>query len=144
MNIGEAAAAAGLTVKTVRYYSNIELVRPKKSTISGYRDYSDDDVAKLKFVGTARRFDFSVAECRDLLGLYEDKSRTSRDVKRLTEDKIAEIDVRLAELSALRAELQDLAGACDGDDRPDCPILDGLAGCHAKTSSIKPDAQPQE
>ena len=91
MQIGEAARRAGLTVKTVRYYANIGMVTPRQDPDTGYRDWQDD-VAKLQFVGKTRRFDFSVEECRELLGLYEDRNRPSREVKARTLKKIAEID----------------------------------------------------
>ena len=100
MKILEAAKRAGLTVKTVRYYANIGMVTPHQDPATGYRDYSEEDIAKLQFVGKARRFDFSVEECRELLGLYEDRNRPSREVKALTLKKVAEIDARLAELQA--------------------------------------------
>ncbi len=127
MKIGEVASAAGLTVKTVRYYANIGLVTPQISAGTGYRNFLEADVAKLKFVGTARRFNFSIAECRELLGLYEDKNRPSRDVKKIALNKLDDIDARLIELSELKQELEALANACDGDDRPNCPIIDRLA-----------------
>jgi len=128
MQIGEAARRAGLTVKTVRYYANIGLVTPQQDAETGYRLYDPADVAKLQFVGKARRFDFSVEECRELLGLYEDRNRPSREVKALTMKKVAEIDSRLAELQSLRDELSGLTASCDGDHRPDCPILNALSG----------------
>ena len=128
MQIGEAARRAELTVKTVRYYANIGLVKPQHDADTGYRLYDAADVAKLQFVGKARRFDFSVEECRELLGLYEDHNRPSREVKALTIKKVAEIDSRLAELQFLRDELSGLAASCDGDHRADCPILDALSG----------------
>jgi len=128
MQIGKAARRAGLTVKTVRYYANIGLVTPQQDAETGYRLYDAANVAKLQFVGKARRFDFSVEECRELLALYEDSNRTSREVKALTIKKIADIDSRLAELQSLRDELSGLAASCDGDNRPDCPILNALSG----------------
>ena len=127
MKIGDAASAVGLTVKTVRYYANIGLVTPQISAGTGYRNYLETDVAKLKFVGAARRFNFSIEECRELLGLYEDKNRSSREVKKIALNKLDEIDTRLIELQELKQELEALANACDGDDRPNCPIIDGLA-----------------
>ena len=128
MQIGEAARCAGLTVKTVRYYANIGMVIPRQDETSGYRIYGEDDVAKLQFVGKARRFDFSVSECRELLGLYEDRNRPSREVKALTMKKVEEIDARLVELQSLKDQLSGLAASCDGDHRPDCPILNALSG----------------
>ena len=126
MKILEAAKRAGLTVKTLRYYANIGMVTPHQDPATGYRDYSEEDVAKLQFVGKARRFDFSVEECRELLELYEDRNRPSREVKALTLKKVAEIDARLNELQSLKDELSGLASACDGDHRPKCPILEAL------------------
>jgi Cu(I)-responsive transcriptional regulator len=112
----------------VRYYANIGMVTPHQDPATGYRDYSEEDVAKLQFVGKARRFDFSVEECRELLGLYEDRNRTSREVKALTLKKVADIDARLNDLRSLKDELSGLASACDGDHRPNCPILNALSG----------------
>ena len=128
MQIGEAARRAELTVKTVRYYANIGLVTPQQDAETGYRLYDPADVAKLQFVGKARRFDFSVEECRELLGLYEDRNRPSREVKALTVKKIGEIDARLVELQSLKDELSTLAASCDGDNRSYCPILNALGG----------------
>ena len=128
MQIGEAARRAGLTVKTARYYANIGLVTPQQHAETGYRLYDPSDVAKLQFVGKARRFDFSVEECRELLGLYEDRNRPSREVKALTLKKIGEIDARIVELQSLKDELSTLAASCDGDHRSHCPILNALSG----------------
>ncbi len=127
MNIQTAARLAGLPVKTVRYYDEIGLVRPARRP-NGYRDYSERDAHKLRFLARARSLGFSIDECRQLLSLYEDESRASRDVKRLAEERIAQIDRKIGELKALRASLAHLVEACHGDERPDCPILDGLAG----------------
>ena len=125
--ISDAAKRADLTVKTVRYYADIGLVEPAGRSGSGYRLYAEPDIAKLGFVGRARRYSFSIDQCRDLLSLYEDDHRPSAEVKRITLEKIAEIDWKLAELQALRDELQHLAGSCQGDSRPDCPIIGKLA-----------------
>lgn len=125
--IGEAAAAAGLPTKTVRYYADIGLVIPDGRSPAGYRVYGQQEVAKLAFVRRARSFDFSIEECRELLGLYEDRGRASAEVKRIALERLGEIDRRLAELHALRDELGHLADACAGNARPDCPILGALA-----------------
>jgi len=127
MKIGDAARAAGLPVKTVRYYADIDLVTSQGRSESGYREYDDAAIHKLHFVARARRFGFSIPECRELLSLYEDRSRESADVKRLAEAKLAALDIRLAELTDLRDELARVANACAGDGRPDCPILDRFA-----------------
>jgi MerR family transcriptional regulator, copper efflux regulator len=126
MNIGEAAAASGLPAKTIRYYEEIGLIRPLRDS-NGYRAFRSADVHKLAFLARARRLGFSIEDCRALLGLYEDQSRASEDVKRLAQTHLAEIDARIAELRSLRTTLSDLIGACAGDKRPDCPILNSLA-----------------
>lgn len=127
MNIGKAAQLSGLTVKAVRYYSDIGIIKPNVSVDTGYRDFSDTDLAKLQFVAKARKFNFSLDDCRELLALYENTERSSREVKALTLEKIAEIDTKLTELNMLRDQLSRLASACQGDDRPNCPILDALS-----------------
>ena len=127
MNIGKAADLSGLTVKAVRYYANIGLVVPLRNKYSGYRNYSEKDVNKLIFIGKARKFDFSIQECRSLLFLYEDNYRTSRAVKEITDNKLKEIDERLILLKSLRNELFSLSSSCKGDDTADCPIIKNLS-----------------
>jgi MerR family copper efflux transcriptional regulator len=127
MNIGKAAQLSGLTVKAVRYYSDVGIIKPNVAVDTGYRDFSDTDLAKLQFVAKARKFNFSLDDCRELLALYENTERSSREVKALTLEKIAEIDTKLTELNMLRDQLSRLASACQGDDRPNCPILDALS-----------------
>ena len=128
MKIGKAAKLSGLTVKTVRYYADINIIVPQKNSITGYRDFSKNDIAKLQFVGKARKFNFSIKECRELLSLYEDKERPSKNVKKITIEKISEINAKLKELESLKTQLNELANACQGDNRPNCPILDALSG----------------
>ena len=127
MNIGIAAERSGLPPKTIRYYEDIGLLTPDRSE-NGYRDYSTDDVHRLRFLQRSRSLGFSVEECRQLLSLYGDKQRESADVKAMAEAKLAEIDRKLAELAGLRHMLSHLVEHCHGDHRPDCPIIDGLAG----------------
>lgn len=127
MNIGTASKLSGLTVKTVRYYSDIGIINPKINTSTGYRSFSERDLAKLQFISKARKFDFSLDDCRELISLYENTERSSKEVKALTLLKIAEIDTKLSELNMLRKQLSTLASACKGDDRPDCPILEALS-----------------
>ena len=103
------------------------MVEPARNIQSGYRSYSNDDVAKLNFIGKARRFNFSIEECKELLSLYQDKNRSSKEVKKLTLAKIAYIDKKLQEFHSLRDELSHLVNCCNGDDRPSCPILEELS-----------------
>jgi Cu(I)-responsive transcriptional regulator len=127
MNIGKASKLSDLTVKATRYYANIDLVKPKQDSQTGYRNYTEEDVLKLKFIGKARSFNFSIEECRDLLSLYENENRPSKEVKKITLEKISEIDKKLNDLKTLRKELSHLANNCHGDDRPNCPILEALS-----------------
>ena len=127
MNIGEAAKKSGLSVKTVRYYDEINLIKPIKNRATNYRHYTTADLAKLQFIGKARRFNFSIKECKELLSLYENKNRSSKEVRNLTLTKIAEIDVKLTELENLREQLSHLVNCCKGNERPECPIIDELA-----------------
>ena len=127
MNISDAAERSGLPPKTIRYYEEIGLVRPGRAG-NGYRDYSTADIHRLRFVQRARSLGFSVEECRQLLSLYGDSGRESADVKALAKVKLAEIDRKIEELMGLRKTLSHLVHTCHGDHRPDCPILDELAG----------------
>lgn len=127
MNIGKAANLSNLTIKTVRYYANIGLIKPKQNSLTGYREYNEEEVSKLKFIGKARKFDFSINECKELLSLYEDKNRTSKEVKKITLEKISQIENKLRDLNDLKKELSFLANNCHGDDKPNCPILDELS-----------------
>lgn len=127
MNIGSAARRSGLPPKTIRYYEDIGLLRADRAA-NGYRDYSDEDVHRLRFVQRARSLGFSVDECRQLLSLYSDRDRASADVKAIATEKLGEIDRKIAELTGLREMLGHLVETCNGDARPDCPIIDGLSG----------------
>ena len=126
MNISAVAEAAGLPVKTVRYYSDIGLVPAPGRSAAGYRSYDDSALRKLVFVRRAREFGFSVEECRELLDLYQDRHRSSADVKRIAARRLEEIAKKQRELQSLHDELAHLVEACRGDHRPDCPIIDSL------------------
>ncbi len=128
MKISDVADRSGLPPKTIRYYEDIGLVRPASRQGNGYRDYDDRDVQMLRFLKRARGLGFSVADCRNLISLYQDRERASADVKALAQHRVDEIDRKIAELHSMRAALNDLIERCHGDDRPDCPILDDLAG----------------
>lgn len=127
MNIGAASRQSGLPSKTIRYYEEIGLLTADRA-LNGYRDYSTEDVHRLRFLQRARGLGFSVEECRELLSLYSDRERASSDVKTIAEEKLAEIDRKIQELTGLRLMLGHLVDNCHGDARPDCPIIDGLSG----------------
>ena len=126
MNIGQAAKHTGLSAKMIRYYESIDLLPHAGRSESGYRQYSASDLHRLAFIKRARDLGFSLEEVGKLLALWQDKQRASADVKALAEDHIAELERKIAEMTALRDTLVDLANSCQGDSRPDCPILQGL------------------
>jgi Cu(I)-responsive transcriptional regulator len=128
MNIGNVARESGVPAKTIRYYESIGLIPEARRSENGYRHYGDTDVEVLRFIQRARRLGFSVNDVADLLALWRDKDRASADVKALAQRHVEEMERRIAELDALRRTLVDLAEHCHGDDRPECPILDDLAG----------------
>jgi len=128
MNIGEAASASGVSAKMIRHYEQVGLVPAAARTEAGYRQYGDGDVHTLRFIRHARDLGFSIAEIGELVGLWHDRSRPSRQVKALAEKHIHDLEQKAAELLAMKATLQHLVHCCHGDDRPDCPILEGLAG----------------
>ncbi len=128
MHISEAAARSRLPAKTIRYYEEAGLIGPAARETNGYRDYSERDVHLLRFVQRARSLGFAMQDCRELLSLYDNKRRSSADVKAIALRRLGEIERKLAELESLRAVLSDLVERCHGDDRPDCPILDNMAG----------------
>ncbi|MEO1746286.1 MAG: Cu(I)-responsive transcriptional regulator [Pseudomonadota bacterium] len=127
MNISQAAKRAELPTKTVRYYADIGLVAPNARSEAGYRTYGDVELSKLVFVRRARAFGFSIDECRELLGLYEDEQRNSADVKAIASNKLVEIEEKQRELQLLHDELSRVVKSCNGDDRPNCPIIDYLS-----------------
>ncbi|MBW3098585.1 Cu(I)-responsive transcriptional regulator [Pseudohoeflea coraliihabitans] len=127
MNIAIAAERSGLPAKTIRYYEDIDLIKPARGP-NGYRDYCARDVETLSFLQRARSLGFSLDECRLLLSLYRDSHRSSAEVKAIAEDKIVHIDRKLVELKALRKTLSTLVANCHGDAEPECPIIDTLAG----------------
>ena len=128
MNIGEAASASGVSAKMIRYYESIGLIRPAQRTGSNYRVYGSDEVHLLRFVKRARALGFSVDETAALLGLWQDKSRASAEVKSIAVNHIAALETKIADLEGMVRTLKHLAHCCGGNDRPDCPILDDLAG----------------
>ncbi|MFD2648954.1 Cu(I)-responsive transcriptional regulator [Devosia albogilva] len=128
MNIGQAASASGVSAKMIRYYEGIGLVPKPARTDSNYRVYGEDEVHILRFVKRARTLGFSIEETGTLLGLWRDKSRASAEVRDIAQAHIAELETRIAELEGMRRTLQHLVHCCSGDNRPDCPILDDLAG----------------
>ncbi len=128
MQIGTVAEKTGVSAKAIRYYESIGLIAAAHRTDSGYRVYGDHDVQTLRFIQRARGLGFSVGEVADLLALWRDSERHSAQVKALSANHVAEIDRKIAGLRGMRDTLTHLIERCHGDDRPECPILDDLAG----------------
>jgi Cu(I)-responsive transcriptional regulator len=131
MNIGQAAKRTGLPTRTIRYYEEIGLVSPGRRD-NDYRDYGDKEVHELRFVASARALGFSIEQCVRLLALYRDRDRASAEVRDAAREHIAEIRTKIAELKAMERTLAALVDACHGDERPDCPIIEGLANPDAE------------
>ena len=132
MNIGQAAKRSGLSAKMIRYYESIGLLRPAGRSDSGYRRYGEQDLHVLAFIKRSRDLGFSLEEVGKLLALWQDRERASADVKALALAHVDELNRKIAELTALRDTLSELVQHCQGDHRPDCPILRDLEGqcCH--------------
>lgn len=134
MNIKQASEATGLPSKTIRYYETVGLANPCRSD-NGYRVYSDQDIHNLKFLSVARGLGFPIVDCRQLLGLYEDKHRSSSEVKDLAKSHLHQINQKISELNLMHDTLSQLINACRGDDRPDCPIIEKLSSNQSKAPS---------
>lgn len=126
MNIGQASATSGVSPRMIRHYESIGLMPAAPRRASGYRDYGDGDVHALRFVRRARDLGFSVDEIGQLLALWRDRNRASADVREVAALRLGELDRRIENLQAMRRTLAALVNSCQGDHRPDCPILDDL------------------
>lgn len=127
MNIGQAAAASGVTAKMIRHYEASGLIRAPRRMVSNYRSYSANDVHVLRFVKRSRALGFSMADIKTLLSLWQDKSRSSSAVKRIARTHIEELERKIAELQSMARTLEHLVHHCHGDHRPECPIIEELA-----------------
>ncbi len=135
MNIGQAATASGVSAKMIRYYESIGLVPKAGRSGSNYRVYGENEVHALRFIHRARNLGFSVEQMTELLALWRDRRRASKDVKRLALEHLAALEAKVVELQAMSRTLRHLAMNCHGDGRPHCPILDDLADVGVDTSS---------
>lgn len=126
MNIGKAASTSGLSAKMIRYYESTGLLRDSKRSDAGYRVYDDTDVNEMRFIRHSRELGFSLKQTASLLTLWRDKNRASADVQRLAQAHIQALEEKAAGLQQMAASLRHLVNGCHADERPDCPILDGL------------------
>lgn len=140
MNIGEASKASLVSAKMIRYYEQIGLIPPARRTDSGYRSYGEPDIHRLQFIRRARDMGFTVPEIGDLLGLWNNKSRRSADVKRLAQQHIAELERRMAAMQQIADTLKELSRCCAGDERPECPILSSLEQADRSAEDPSPKA----
>lgn len=138
MNIGQAARASGVSAKMIRYYESIGLIPRADRTDAGYRVYSAQDAHSLRFIRGARDLGFAVEQIAELLALWRDRGRASADVKRLALEHVDALEDRIAQLRQMCETLRHLAEHCHGDDRPDCPIIDGLAEAAGEPVSGSP------
>ena len=127
MNIGQAATASGVSAKMIRHYEQVGLFPEPGRTDAGYRQYNETEVHTLRFIRQARDLGFSIPQIGELVGLWQNRRRPSRQVKALAEAHIQELQQKAQDLLAMKATLERLVQYCHGDDRPDCPILESLA-----------------
>ncbi len=127
--IGDAAKLTGVSAKMIRHYETLGLINPTDRTQANYRVYQTRDIHLLRFIKSARDLGFSMKQIAQLASLWQNEQRSSAEVKKLALEHIHEMDERIEALQNMRKALNDLATRCHGDDRPDCPILDGIACC---------------
>lgn len=125
--IGEAAMESGISAKMIRHYEQVGLLKEAARTDAGYRLYNDRDLHVLRFIRHSRDLGFSIKQIEELLGLWQDKTRPSREVKKLAQSHLSALESKIRELNSMKSELERLVHCCKGDSRPDCPILEGLA-----------------
>ncbi len=135
--ISVAAQRAGISARMVRHYESLGLVKGVARTDSGYRQYTEADVHALHFIRRSRDLGFSMEEIAELLGLWHNRSRASSQVKRIAQQHVEDLSERIAQMQAMQRSLQTLVSCCQGNDRPECPILDDLAAGQAQHDSHK-------
>ena len=130
VNIGMASRMSGVTPKMIRHYETLGLLPSVGRTDGGYRQYSEAEVHTLRFIKRARELGFPMEDIGELVGLWRNRRRASANVKRVAQKHADELAQRITAMQAMQRTLQHLIECCHGDDRPDCPILDDLAGLH--------------
>ncbi|WP_345799230.1 Cu(I)-responsive transcriptional regulator [Ramlibacter sp. H39-3-26] len=143
MNIGGAAKASGVSAKMIRHYEEVGLLPPAERTEAGYRMYRDADVHTLRFIRQARDLGFSIPVIGELVGLWQNRRRSSRVVKAVAQAHIEELEQKAKDILAMKATLEHLVHCCNGDDRPDCPIIEQLASDAKDGQSPAPAKRPR-
>ena len=141
MNIGEAAKASGVSAKMIRYYESQGLIQKAARTDAGYRRYTGENVHVLRFIRRARDLGFSIAQIGELVGLWQNRRRSSSKVKQLALEHVKQLDLKIREMLEMKATLEHLATCCNGDHRPECPILESLAADAPLENRVKPAAR---
>jgi MerR family gold-responsive transcriptional activator of gol and ges genes len=143
MNIGEASAASGVSAKMIRYYESVALLAPPARRQNRYRDYGEQDVHELRFIARARTLGFPIRDIAALLSLWRDRNRPSRDVRAIAKRHLVQLEDRILDMQDMAGALRRLIGACKGDERPNCPILDRLEGLQGHAGgAAAPAAKP--
>ena len=135
MNIGQAPGTSGVSAKMIRHYEALGLLPAAQRTQSDYRQYAQNDVHTLRFIRHSRDLGFSLAEIAELVSQWQNRRRPSRQVTALAAAHIKELEQKAAELWAMKSALEHILHCCHGDDWPECPILDGLAGADTLASA---------
>lgn len=128
LNIGEAATQSGVSAKMIRHYETLGLLSGVVRRDNGYRQYGERDIHTLQFIKRARDLGFSMAEIAALVGLWQNRRRTSASVKRIAQAHADDLARRIEAMQAMQQTLTHLIHCCHGDHRPECPILEDLAG----------------
>lgn len=142
MKIGEAATLSGVSAKMIRYYESIGLISSVARSQAGYRAYEESDVHTLRFIRRGRDLGFSLPEITELLALWRDRKRKSSEVRRLASQHVAELNAKIAALQSMATTLSQLVDCCQGNDRPDCPILADLE--HPRVPSARRTPKPKK
>jgi Cu(I)-responsive transcriptional regulator len=141
MNIGAAARESGVSARMIRHYESVGLLPAAARTSTGYRKYTLADVHVLRFIRHSRELGFSIDQIQELLSLWQNRTRRSREVKALVRAHVQELNVKLDSLQAVKAALENLSRCCRGDDRPDCPIIEALAGGRSNVAAARASAR---
>ncbi|KAB0572589.1 MULTISPECIES: Cu(I)-responsive transcriptional regulator [Brucella] len=137
MNIGQAAKASGISAKMIRHYETIGLIEAADRTSSGYRVYTQNDVETLRFIRSSRDLGFQVEQIKELLALWRDRNRASADVKKVALQHVEDLEAKMKQLQNMAETLRHLAHNCQGNNRPDCPIIQELA-THSVQKPVRP------
>lgn len=127
LTIGQMSKATGVKPVTIRFYEKSGLLQKPERTGGNYRAYEDVDLARLSFICRARSLGFSLDQIRTLLTLSDDRERDCASVDDIARAHLAEVERKLADLTALKRELRTVISSCSGGTVGDCRIIEALA-----------------